>query len=84
MNNQRFLSENFQFFKVKYSVYLNRHIFVMAMRIRVFGHIHTAKAQISLSIPQYNRDRHLSLTELLEIIIIIIIIIIKKKKKIGE
>ena len=24
-----FLSENFQFFEVKFSIYLNRHVFVM-------------------------------------------------------
>ena len=27
---QRFLSENFQFLEVKFSIYLNRHVFVMA------------------------------------------------------
>ena len=26
---QRFLSENFQFLEVKFSIYLNRHVFVM-------------------------------------------------------
>ena len=26
---QRFLSENFQFLEVKFSTYLNRHVFVM-------------------------------------------------------
>ena len=26
---QNFLSENFQFLKVKFSVYLNRHVFIM-------------------------------------------------------
>ena len=28
-NNQRFLSENFQFLKVKFSTYLHRHVFVL-------------------------------------------------------
>ena len=28
-NYQRFLSENFQFLEVKFSIYLNRHVFVM-------------------------------------------------------
>ena len=27
---QRFLSENFQFLEVKFSIYLNRRVFVMA------------------------------------------------------
>ena len=26
---QSFLSENFQFFEVKFSIYLNRHVFIM-------------------------------------------------------
>ena len=29
MKNISFLSENFQFVEVKFSVYLNRHVFVM-------------------------------------------------------
>ena len=29
MKNIRFLSENFQFLEVKFSIYLNRHAFVM-------------------------------------------------------
>ena len=29
MKNISFLSENFQFFEVKFSIYLNRHVFVM-------------------------------------------------------
>ena len=28
-NYQSFLSENFQFLEVKFSIYLNRHVFVM-------------------------------------------------------
>ena len=28
--SQRFLPENFQFLEVKFSIYLNRHVFVMA------------------------------------------------------
>ena len=28
-NNRVFLSENFQFLRVKFSIYLNRHVFVM-------------------------------------------------------
>ena len=28
-NYQNFLSENFQFLEVKFSIYLNRHVFVM-------------------------------------------------------
>ena len=31
--NQSFLSENFQFFGVKFSIYLNRHVFVMGFDI---------------------------------------------------
>ena len=30
MENIRFLSENFQFLEVKFSIYLNRHVFVMS------------------------------------------------------
>ena len=30
---QGFLSENFQFLEVKYSIYLNRHVFVMRIRM---------------------------------------------------
>ena len=30
-NNQNFLSENFHYFVVKFSVYLKRHVFVMAL-----------------------------------------------------
>ena len=29
MKNVRFLSENFQFLEVKFSIYLNRHVFIM-------------------------------------------------------
>ena len=29
MKNKSFLSENFQFFEVKFSIYLNRLVFVM-------------------------------------------------------
>ena len=29
MKNMSFLSENFQFLEVKFSIYLNRHVFVM-------------------------------------------------------
>ena len=29
-NYQSFLSENFQFWEVKFSIYLNRHVFVMS------------------------------------------------------
>ena len=29
---QSFLSENFQFLEVKFSIYLNRHVFVMHVR----------------------------------------------------
>ena len=28
---QEFLSENFQFLEVKFSIYLNRHVFVMLL-----------------------------------------------------
>ena len=50
-----FLSENFQFLEVKFSIYLNRRVFVMVykgstMRKRVSGHLRTAKAQTSLRI----------------------------------
>ena len=30
---QSFLSENFQFLEVKFSIYLNRHVFVMAQSV---------------------------------------------------
>ena len=30
--NKNFLSENFQFLVVKFSVYLNRHVFVMIQK----------------------------------------------------
>ena len=32
MKNIRFLSENFQFLEVKFSIYLNRRVFVMLCR----------------------------------------------------
>ena len=35
---QRFLSENFQLFGVKFSIYLNRHVFVMS-KLGYFGDI---------------------------------------------
>ena len=31
---QRFLSENFQFLEVKFSIYLNRHVFIMCLGLR--------------------------------------------------
>ena len=31
MKNISFLSENFQFLEVKFSIYLNRHVFVMVL-----------------------------------------------------
>ena len=33
MNNIRFLSENFMFLEVKFSIYLNRRVFVMFFKI---------------------------------------------------
>ena len=33
--NQNFLSENFQYLVVKFSVYLNRHVFAMTIDINV-------------------------------------------------
>ena len=33
MKNISFLSENFQFLEVKFSIYLNRRVFVMVVRI---------------------------------------------------
>ena len=33
MKNISFLSENFQFLEVKFSLYLNRHVSVMTVRI---------------------------------------------------
>ena len=33
MKNISFLSEHFQFLEVKFSVYLNRHVFVMSVAI---------------------------------------------------
>ena len=50
---QRFLSENFQFLEVKFSVYLNRHVFVMFVKPRsneyqnVFFYGKIRKLQIS-------------------------------------
>ena len=35
---QRFLSENFQFLEVKFSIYLNRHVFVMDFICGFFCH----------------------------------------------
>ena len=32
-NYQKFLSENFQFLEVKFSIYLNKHVFVMGLQI---------------------------------------------------
>ena len=31
--NQSFLSENFQFLEVKFSIYLNRRVFIMDVRV---------------------------------------------------
>ena len=36
MNNIRFLSENFQFLVVKFSIYLNRRVFVMSCDVFFF------------------------------------------------
>ena len=33
---QNFLSENFHFFVVKFSVYLNRHVFIMNLVLPTF------------------------------------------------
>ena len=35
---QRFLSENFQFLEVKFSIYLNRRVFVMLLHIDTQRH----------------------------------------------
>ena len=39
---QNFLSENFHFLEIKFSVYLNRHVFVMSSKIlqktNIYGH----------------------------------------------
>ena len=32
-----FLSENFQFLEVKFSIYLNRHVFVMSLNVDYSG-----------------------------------------------
>ena len=37
---QSFLSENFQFLEVKFSIYLNRCVFVMLFRHYFFGFLH--------------------------------------------
>ena len=34
MKNRVFLSENFQFLEVKFSLYLNKHVFVMSVKIQ--------------------------------------------------
>ena len=55
---QSFLSEKFRFLEVKFSTYLNRHVFVVGInshlnrkvRKRTFGHMGPAKIQISLYI----------------------------------
>ena len=36
-NYQDFLSENFQFLEVKFSIYLNRHVFVMECGILIYS-----------------------------------------------
>ena len=33
---QRFLSEDFKFLKIEFSIYLNRRVFVMALGMSVF------------------------------------------------
>ena len=33
---QRFLSEDFKFLEIEFSIYLNRHVFVMALAMSVF------------------------------------------------
>ena len=37
---QSFLSENFQFLDAKFSVYLNRHVFVMIENVLSFNSLH--------------------------------------------
>ena len=34
---QSFLSKNFQFLEVKFSVYLNRHVFIMQIKLLPFS-----------------------------------------------
>ena len=36
MEKKRFLSENFQFLEVKFSIYLNRRVFVMKKYLYIF------------------------------------------------
>ena len=40
---QSFLSENFQFLEVKFSIYLNRHVFLMMFRNGIKADFQTIK-----------------------------------------
>ena len=44
---QRFLSENFQFLEVKFSIYLNRRVFVMADSAILRGFVHASHLSLS-------------------------------------
>ena len=41
---QSFLSENFQFLEVKFSIYLNRRVFVMSLTGNFIGYSKTIQA----------------------------------------
>ena len=51
-----FLSENFQFLVMKFSIYLNRRVFVMIKSI--FGHMRPVKIQISRRIRKSDQNLH--------------------------
>ena len=46
MKNISFLSENFQYLEVKFSIYLNRHVFVMGESKRLLNVRQTMKTLI--------------------------------------
>ena len=52
---QNFLSENFHFLVVKFSVDLNRHVFVMVLLNSSYSDHLIADAQAGLSLPTFSR-----------------------------
>ena len=64
MKNIRiFLSENFRFLAVKFSVYLNRRVFVMAVRNHVCRHMWTARPKSTCISMQSDHGLHCLLKE---------------------
>ena len=54
MKNIRvFLSENFQFFEVKFSIYLNRHAFIMVLSVTLATTYLIALLSFSYVIPLF-------------------------------